>query len=99
MDQRRSFRSEHAVRFYRPMSLLSASSQSRKGLLFTQRFLATKTGKAAMQPDTRYAKSGDVHIAYQVFGEGPDLVLSPGFVSHIENYWDEPGLARWLNRL
>ena len=52
-----------------------------------------------MQPTTRYAKSGDVHVAYQVFGEGPDLVLSPGFVSHIENYWDEPGLARWLNRL
>ena len=43
-----------------------------------------------MQPTTRYAKSGDVHVAYQVFGEGPDLVLSPGFVSHIENYWDEP---------
>jgi hypothetical protein len=47
-----------------------------------------------MQPTTRYAKSGDVHVAYQVFGEGPDLVLSPGFVSHIENYWHEPGLAR-----
>jgi pimeloyl-ACP methyl ester carboxylesterase/plasmid stabilization system protein ParE len=52
-----------------------------------------------MQPTTHYAKSGDVHVAYQVFGEGPDLVLSPGFVSHIENYWDEPGLARWLNKL
>jgi pimeloyl-ACP methyl ester carboxylesterase/class 3 adenylate cyclase len=49
---------------------------------------------------TQYAKSGDVHIAYQVFGEGHvDIVLSPGFVSHIENYWDEPGLARWLKRL
>ena len=53
-----------------------------------------------MQPTTRYAKSGDVHIAYQVFGEGPaDLVLAPGFVSHIDNYWDEPRCARWLNRL
>jgi pimeloyl-ACP methyl ester carboxylesterase/class 3 adenylate cyclase len=49
---------------------------------------------------TQYAKSGDVHIAYQVFGEGDvDLVFAPGFVSHIENYWDEPGLARWLKRL
>jgi pimeloyl-ACP methyl ester carboxylesterase/plasmid stabilization system protein ParE len=56
-------------------------------------------GGSGMQPTTRYAKSGDVHVAYQVFGEGPDLVLSPGFVSHIENYWDEPGLARWLNKL
>jgi hypothetical protein len=40
-------------------------------------------------PVTHYAKSGDVHIAYQVFGSGPiDLVLIPGFVSHIENYWE-----------
>ena len=52
-----------------------------------------------MQHVTRYAKSGDVHIAYQVFGDGPDLVMAPGFVSHIENYWDEPHLARWLNSL
>jgi hypothetical protein len=37
-----------------------------------------------MLPMTRYAKSGDVHIAYQVFGEGPiDLVYTPGFVSHL----------------
>ena len=51
-------------------------------------------------PVTRYAKSGDVHVAYQVFGSGPiDLVFVPGFVSHIENYWDHPDLARWLLRL
>ena len=53
-----------------------------------------------MQPDTRYARSGDVHIAYQIFGDGPiNLVVVPGFVSNIENYWDEPDLARWLHRL
>ncbi len=52
------------------------------------------------QPVTRYAKSGDVHIAYQVFGSGAtDLVFAPGFISHIENYWDHPDLARWLLRL
>ncbi len=51
-------------------------------------------------PPTRYAKSGDVHVAYQVFGEGPvDIVAAPGFVSHIENYWSEPRFARWLERL
>ena len=51
-------------------------------------------------PVTRYAKSGDVHVAYQVFGTGPvDLVFVPGFVSHIENYWEHPDLARWLLRL
>ncbi len=53
-----------------------------------------------MQPVTQYAKSGDVHIAYQAFGDGPiNLVLVPGFVSNIENYWDEPDLARFLTRL
>jgi class 3 adenylate cyclase/alpha-beta hydrolase superfamily lysophospholipase len=51
-------------------------------------------------PITRYAKSGDVHIAYQVFGSGTtDLVFVPGFISHLENYWDHPDLARWLLRL
>jgi pimeloyl-ACP methyl ester carboxylesterase len=52
-----------------------------------------------MHPVTRYAKSGDVHVAYQVFGEGPDLVVAPGFVSHIENYWDEPHFARSLSKV
>jgi len=51
-----------------------------------------------MQRVTRYAKSGDIHIAYQVFGDGPDLVVAPGFVSHFENYWDEPHFARSLNK-
>jgi class 3 adenylate cyclase/pimeloyl-ACP methyl ester carboxylesterase len=51
-------------------------------------------------PVTRYAKSGDLHIAYQVFGAGPiDLVFVPGFISHVENYWEHPDLARWLLRL
>jgi class 3 adenylate cyclase len=53
-----------------------------------------------MQPVTQYAKSGDVHIAFQSFGNGPiNLVMVPGFVSNVENYWDEPDLARFLNRL
>lgn len=52
-----------------------------------------------MIPTTRYARSDDVHVAYQVFGSGVDLVFVPGFVSHIDNYWDEPRFARWLERL
>jgi pimeloyl-ACP methyl ester carboxylesterase len=52
-----------------------------------------------MQRVTRYAKSGDIHIAYQVFGEGPDLIVTPGFVSHFENYWDEPQFARSLSKV
>ena len=53
-----------------------------------------------MQPETRYAKSGEVHVAYQVFGEGSvDLVFVPGFISNVEHYWDDPSHARWLRRL
>jgi len=53
-----------------------------------------------VQPETRYARSGDVHIAYQVSGNGPlDLVYVPGFVSHVELPWEEPRAARFLDRL
>src|SRR3954470_14349839 len=53
-----------------------------------------------MPPDTQYAKSGPVNVAYQVIGDGPlDLVLVPGFVSHVEVAWEEPRLARFLIRL
>ena len=55
---------------------------------------------ALVIPDTRYAKSGDVSIAYQVVGEGPrDLILVPGWMSNIEVFWDDPGVARFLRRL
>jgi pimeloyl-ACP methyl ester carboxylesterase len=51
-------------------------------------------------PATKYAKSGDVHIAYQVVGEGAQpLVLVPGWVSHIEYAWEEPSFSRFLRRL
>jgi pimeloyl-ACP methyl ester carboxylesterase len=51
-------------------------------------------------PTTRYAKSGDVNIAYQVVGDGPfDLVYVPGFVSNIDLMWEELGLAAFLERL
>ena len=53
-----------------------------------------------MQPETKYAKSGDVNIAYQVVGDGPlDLVLVPGHVSHVELGWEEPSYARFFQRL
>ena len=51
-------------------------------------------------PQTRYAKSGDVNIAYQVLGDGPsDLVYVPGWVSHVELAWELPDLARGFERL
>jgi len=52
-----------------------------------------------MPPRTRYAKSDDVNIAYQVTSEGPfDLVLVPGRVSHLVNAWEEPSFAWFLHR-
>jgi pimeloyl-ACP methyl ester carboxylesterase/class 3 adenylate cyclase len=51
-------------------------------------------------PETRYAKSGSYHIAYQVFGDGPfDLVIIPGFISHIEMFWELPIIAGRLRQL
>ena len=52
------------------------------------------------RPTTRYARSGDYSIAYQVVGDAPlDLVLVSGFVSHVEYAWDDPDFARFLERL
>jgi class 3 adenylate cyclase len=53
-----------------------------------------------MTPETRYAKSGDVHIAYQVAGEGPvDLVFVAGWITHLELAWEDPVVGRFLRRL
>jgi pimeloyl-ACP methyl ester carboxylesterase len=53
-----------------------------------------------MLPETRYAKSGNVNIAYQVLGTGPsDLVFVPGWVSNIDMFWEQPAYARFLTRL
>lgn len=52
-------------------------------------------------PETRYSRSADgVHIAYQVLGDADlDLVVSPGYVSHLEHSWEDPQMARFLRRL
>ena len=53
-----------------------------------------------MVPPTKYARSGDINIAYQVFGAGGvDLVVVPGWVSNIDSFWEEPGFTRFLQRL
>jgi pimeloyl-ACP methyl ester carboxylesterase len=54
----------------------------------------------AAPPKTQYAKSGRVHIAYQVLGEGPlDLVWTPGWISHVELLWEMPAAARFFRHL
>jgi class 3 adenylate cyclase/pimeloyl-ACP methyl ester carboxylesterase len=53
-----------------------------------------------MAPITRYARSGEASIAYQVVGEGPlDLLFLPGWISHVEQAWEAPALRRFLERL
>ena len=52
-----------------------------------------------MIPETRYAQSSGYSIAYQMLGQGPDLVLIPGFVSNVEMVWEIPAAARFLERL
>ncbi len=53
-----------------------------------------------MTPETRYVRSGDVHIAYQVVGDGPrDLVYVPTWISQVEHLWEEPTIARYFRRL
>jgi pimeloyl-ACP methyl ester carboxylesterase len=50
-------------------------------------------------PKTRYARSGDARIAYQVIGDGPfDLIFVPGFVSNVEHLWEVPGVPAILER-
>ena len=53
-----------------------------------------------VHPTTQYARAGDVHIAYQVVGEGPiDLVWAYGLASNVEVFWEEPSLAAMFRRL
>jgi class 3 adenylate cyclase len=53
-----------------------------------------------MAPRTRYARSGDASIAYQVAGEGDvDLIFLPGWISQVEHVWESPALRRFLEQL
>jgi pimeloyl-ACP methyl ester carboxylesterase len=53
-----------------------------------------------VEPDIKYAKNGDVHIAYRILGDGPrDIVLVPGTISHVELLWELPSYKYLLQRL
>jgi pimeloyl-ACP methyl ester carboxylesterase len=53
-----------------------------------------------MDVDARYARSGDLRIAYATFGDGPmDFVFVPGWVSHLENWWEANATARFFQRI
>ena len=74
----------------------------RRGYMFLPEVTggATQDVPAPPMSRVRYAKSGEIHIAYQAWGEGPvDLVFAPGFVTHVESLWSEPGMARFLRAM
>jgi pimeloyl-ACP methyl ester carboxylesterase/DNA-binding winged helix-turn-helix (wHTH) protein len=60
---------------------------------------AVRLQGAGELPRTRYAKSDGAAIAYQVFGEGPPLVLIAGFATNLETQWEHPAIARFLRQL
>lgn len=96
-----------------PKAPLYIETRSRRGYCFvaavgndTDAPVATApvTAKAVARtppfPETHYASTGDVNLAYQVFGAGPvDLVFVMGWVSHLEYFWREPRFAAFLRRL
>src|SRR5689334_21833635 len=62
--------------------------------------LTLTRANAVKLPETRYARSGDVRIAYQVVGQGPlDLVFVPGFISNLDVHWEDPGFTHLMTRL
>jgi pimeloyl-ACP methyl ester carboxylesterase/DNA-binding winged helix-turn-helix (wHTH) protein len=64
----------------------------------SQELLADEVSRDA--PPVRYAKSGDIHIAYRVYGTGPrDIVMIPGTLAHLEVYWTIPSHQQLLKRL
>src|SRR5262249_30795814 len=59
-----------------------------------------ETSRGTIRADTRYARNGGVHIAYQVVGDAPvDVVMIPGFTSHAELAWEMPFTAWRLRRI
>jgi len=79
-----------------PAASLETQSLNETAAEQTPRVLTTTD----LKPATRYARSGDVNIAYQVLGNGPvDLIYVPGWVTHLEYGWEEPTLARFYRRL
>jgi len=67
----------------------------------TQALLEAATPPSAQAiPSTRYAEGASVHLAYQTFGSGEvDILILPGFVSHVERVWDLPASRAFLNSI
>lgn len=88
---------KRGYRFVAPVTVCEMQAGATASLSETE---TRSTARSATQPETHYARSGDVNIAYQVLGNGPiDLVFVMGWVSHLEYFWAEPSFARFLRRL
>lgn len=76
------------------------SGRGSSGAPASQTKSPASSSRPRMIPETKYAKSGDVYLAYQSFGKGTvDVVFVPGWVSNIEVAWEDPSFARFLERL
>jgi pimeloyl-ACP methyl ester carboxylesterase len=85
---------------YVSISFIDATGDLRPALEELRRVPALRSVSAVSAPRTRYARSGEVSIAYQEFGGGDlDLVLVPGYISHVEHLWKLPAAATFLRRL
>jgi class 3 adenylate cyclase len=84
---------------------IDVAARSYQQLLIVDRQMSTENVGIEMPtseipPQTQYIRSGDVHIAYQVVGEGPiDIVYVPGWLSHVELAWELPDLLHGFKRL
>lgn len=66
----------------------------------TQAILRDASPPGGTMPRTRYAVSDGIHLAYQTLGDGPiDIVMVPGFVSHVERAWEDPRISAFLDTL
>ncbi len=96
-------RAPHPATLRRLVDALGLDDVARAGFVRAAQPTAEQgaSGVAENVPrETRYARSGDVSIAYQVLGDGPiDLVFVMGWVTHMDYFWQEPGFARFLRRL
>jgi pimeloyl-ACP methyl ester carboxylesterase len=83
-----------------PADRFPSAAEAAHALVAARSGAAPEPRRAFRPPTTQYARVGDVHLAYQVFGDGPaEILIVPGFVSNIEALWDDPESARFFMRL
>ncbi len=103
LNKDRNHRYSSAGEFLSDLNQMQLSRTTDHESLGTRTEMATQPApflESADIPTVRYARSGDVNIAYQVLGEGSiDLVFVMGWVSHLEMFWKEPSFAKFLKRL